>query len=115
MLMRMLLLASALAGLSCMSAAPAADPAPQPKRLVGYFAELAGYKAADIPADLLTHVIYAFGLIKDGEIGFDDRDTALGHFRDLRLRKQKYPHLKTRISVGGWGGSDPFSDTALTE
>ena len=29
--------------------------------------------------------------------------------------KIKYPHLKTLISVGGWGGSRRFSDVALTD
>lgn len=94
----------------------AKPPAPAP-RLVGYFAEWAdgrGYHVADIPADKLTHVNYAFAVIRDGQCAARGR-AAPEHFAQLRALKQKHPHLRTLISVGGWADSGPFSDAALTE
>ena len=56
---------------NCSEAATnAAKPAASSPRLVGYFAEWAegrGYHVADIPADRLTHVNYAFAIIRDGQ------------------------------------------------
>ena len=85
----------------------------------------------DIPAEKLTHVNYAFGLIgADGravlgdpaaDIGRadpgdgPDADQLAGNFRQLRLLKERHPHLQTLISMGGWTGSGPFSDAVATE
>jgi chitinase len=78
---------------------------------------------------MLTHVNYAFARVSDqGEciLGDEYADTQFlyhddppdqapaGNFRQFQLLKEKYPHLKTLISVGGWSWSDQFSDAALT-
>ncbi len=89
------------------------------------------YEVADIPAHLLTHVNYAFANVgaKSGQIalGQPDLDTDRlfpgdpqgvgafgGHFRQLLLLKERYPHLKTLISVGGWTWSGNFPTAAET-
>jgi chitinase len=103
--------------------------------LVGYFPEWSvydrNYHPADIPADLLTHVNYAFAKISDvGEVQVFDRFAAMeknypgdptdlpadghGAFRQLRVLKEKHPHLKSLISIGGWTLSGKFSDIAAT-
>jgi chitinase len=84
----------------------------------------------DVAADKLTHINYAFANISpEGEISLGDEyaDTQFlypsdvegqelaGNFNQLNLLKQKYPHVQTLISVGGWTWSDYFSDVALTE
>jgi chitinase len=104
-------------------------------RIVGYFVAWGvygrDYHVADIPADKLTHVNYGFANISaDGrcELGdpyadidkFYDGDSwdsgALrGSFHQLQLLKQRHPHLRTLISVGGWTWSSRFSDVASTE
>jgi chitinase len=38
-----------------------------------------------------------------------------GNFNQLRKLKKKYPHIKVLLSIGGWGGSQYFSDLALTK
>lgn len=38
-----------------------------------------------------------------------------GNLNELIKLKQKYPHLKTIISVGGWSWSNRFSDVAATD
>jgi chitinase len=110
------------------------EPAPAPKRLVGYFAEWGiyqrNYHVANIPAGKLTHVNYAFARIVNGECALVDSYAAIdkaypgdkwdtgtlrGSLHQLQLLKKKHPHLKTLIAVGGWTLSGGFSDVALTE
>ncbi len=85
-----------------------------PPRVVGYFAEWTDYTADQIPADKLTHINYAFGVIKNGECSIQNEEKALKKFAGLRELKQKHPNVKTLVSVGGWTDSGPFSDAALT-
>ncbi len=109
-------------------------------RIVGYFTSWgaqSGYTPKRVPAAKLTHLNYAFAAISpssnrcvlgnpqadikrrfqaqdsvdgqpDGELGQH------GNFNQFRKLKQEHPHLKTLISIGGWTGSDRFSDIALT-
>jgi chitinase len=103
-------------------------------RIVAYFAEWGiyqrKYNVADIPADKLTHVNYAFAKIQNSEAALFDPYAAIdkaypgdtwdpgvlrGNFKQLQVLKKKHPHLKTLISVGGWTLSGPFSDAALTD
>lgn len=42
----------------------------------------------------------------------DTWDQLRGNFNQLIKLKQRYPHLKTLISVGGWSWSNRFSDVA---
>ncbi|MCD8503858.1 MAG: glycoside hydrolase family 18 protein [Burkholderiaceae bacterium] len=92
---------------------------------------------ADIPADDLTHLIYAFAKIDssgrmslfdpyaavektfqanesvDGVADTWDQDLA-GNFNQLAELKAVNPELKNLIAVGGWTLSGPFSDVAST-
>lgn len=87
----------------------------------------ATYKVEDIEkiADVLTHVIYAFakpnaetGLCKladewaDLGANFEHRKKVGGNFGKLLQLKQKYPHLKILLSVGGGTYSKAFSEIA---
>lgn len=104
-------------------------------RIVGYFVAWGvygrDYHVADIPAERLTHINYAFANISaDGrcELGDPyadidkfyegdswDAGALRGSFHQLQLLKQRHPHLRTLISVGGWSWSGRFSDAALTD
>jgi chitinase len=128
-------LAAVSAGLLSVPAADEQKPGPKgDRRIVGYFTEWSNYQrkynVADIPADRLTHVNYAFARINNGECALVDSYAAIdkfypgdrwdagflrGNLHQLQLLKKKHPHLKTLISVGGWTLSGPFSDVALTE
>ncbi len=109
-----------LALLATTRPAPAQEARRLP-RVVGYYASWTAspprsYRIADIPADRLTHVNYSFALIDaQGKIYVEDPSASREAFADLRALKAKYPHLKTLISVGGWGGSRRFSDVALSD
>ena len=101
-----------------------------------------GYTPACIPAGKLTHINYAFATIcpesfrcilgnpeadtqrvftakesVDGIGDYPDKQAngMHGNFNQLRKLKAKHPHLKVLISIGGWTGSDEFTDMALTK
>ena len=97
------------------------------------------YTISDVPADKLTHLIYAFAKIDEsGRMALFDNFAATdkafsaedsvdgiadswtdqdlrGNFNQIAELKDAYPHLKTSIAVGGWTLSGPFSDIAATE
>jgi chitinase len=120
-------IAGAAAALACaQSPAPSASlpsgqiatsSTPGGMRVVGYLASWGvgskGTRIADLPANNLTHIFYAFGNVeKDGRAGVDDPGT---NFDELSRLKARYPHLKLSMSIGGWTGSGRFSDIALTD
>src|SRR5215210_6431710 len=108
-------------------------PSP-PRRIIGYYtgwtAKTKNFTPADIPADKLTHINYAFGLIdEDGLAMLQDAEADIGHadvaansdlgntggnFHQFQLLKEHHPHLKSMISMGGWTGSGRFSDAVAT-
>jgi len=77
-------------------------------KIMAYLGDGENWEETDIEAHKLTHINYAFVHVKDGRI--------IGNLRKVDLLneiKNKNPHLKTVISVGGWG-ADGFSDAALS-
>jgi chitinase len=101
-------------------------------KVIGYYADWTAerYPLADIPADRLTHVNYAFGKIDSDNTLTFNRATALdrvypgdcseprcahGLFNQITLVKQRYPYLKFILSVGGWTDSGPFYEMAATD
>jgi chitinase len=124
-----------LAATACALRPPrAAQPQDVGPRVVGYLASWGvrtkGTRIAELPADRLTHVIYAFAHITaNGRLALGDRCLDLGecagrsgqggvgargNFAQLRLLKERYPHLEVLMAVGGWTGSGRFSNVALT-
>jgi chitinase len=103
-----------LTGALCLGASHSAPVAP-PARVIGYFPEWRSTSAADLPGELLSHICYAFALIKEGQCAIDNPESFNRHMPELQQLKQKHPHIRTFISVGGWTGSAPFSDMAFTE
>ncbi len=105
------------------------------KRIVAYFTAWAvygrDYHVADIPAERITHINYAFANISaDGECALGDAYADIdkfyegdswdagslrGNFNQLIKLRAAHPHLKTLISIGGWTWSGRFSDVALTQ
>jgi chitinase len=69
------------------------------------------YPIDAMPAELLTHVFYAFATIEDGQLALPPRAPA--HIEALARLKRANPHLRTMLSIGGWGAGG-FSDAALT-
>lgn len=134
---------------------PVPTPTPQPEPpvdgghaigdagpiIAAYFPEWAIYSrdfnVADVPADTLTHLIYAFSKIDaSGRMGLFDSyaatektfnavdsvdgvadtwdQTLAGNFNQIAELKAAHPGLKSMIAVGGWTLSGTFSDVAAT-
>lgn len=115
----------------------AISTASEHRKVVAYFVEWGvyarDYHVADIPADKITHINYAFAKVENGKVVVWDSYAALekfypetdswngppgtirGNFNQLRLLKERYPHIKVLISVGGWTGSGDFSTIAATQ
>jgi chitinase len=87
-----------------------------------------GTRIAQLPAKDLTHIFYAFGRLGDsGRVVLGDPCldigvcatgqpvNAGGNFAELKQLKERNPHLKLLVSIGGWSGSGKFSDAALTD
>ena len=82
--------------------------------IIGYvFVKNALVDPAQIAADRLTHINYAFANIREGQVveGFDHDAENLAALTGLR---REHPELHVLISVGGWTWSGGFSDAALT-
>ncbi|MDX1948734.1 MAG: glycosyl hydrolase family 18 protein [Pirellulaceae bacterium] len=108
-------------------------PPPATPRVVGYFTSWGtydrDYQVADIPAERLTNVAYAFaGISAAGTVELVDRWADVerdfpnepagaafhGNFQQLALLKRSHPELGTLLSIGGWDGSARFSDVAAS-
>lgn len=124
---------------------PTAGPTPVPgsSKIVGYFTEWGVYGRKFFVKNLvtsgsaakLTHIVYAFGNVTNGQcaIGdsYADYDMAYdastsvdgvadtwdagalrGNFNQLRKLKKLYPNLKVLYSFGGWTWSSGFGAAA---
>jgi chitinase len=100
--------------------------------VIGYYADWTAekYPLADIPADKLTHVNYAFGKIgPDNRLLFNaaaatervypgdctEPGCPHGLFHQITLLKVRHPHVKFILSVGGWTDSGPFYEMAAAD
>jgi chitinase len=102
------------------------------------------YPVERIPFDKITHLMYAFVPIcgpnetlkvlnpnghallqqecagkRDFEVTIHDTWAALGsmhnNYGKLQQQKQRHPHVKVLISIGGWSLSDPFHALVKTQ
>jgi GH18 family chitinase len=132
LLARVVLSVPVIACTTARSPAPHSPVAsPERAKVVAYLASWGvrskGTRIAELPGDRLTHVIYAFASVRpDGTMALEDpcldagqcgasSPPALGgNFEQLRVLKDRHPHLKVLVAVGGWTRSANFSDAALT-
>ncbi len=82
--------------------------------IMAYYVPERNYKPEEIPVEKLTHIIYSFTHVIDGEMKFRNPEEAGPRLEALVRQKDRNPDLKVMIACGGWG-ADGFSDMALTE
>ena len=80
---------------------------------MAYYVPEKDYQPGKVPVEKLTHIIYSFSKVIDGEMKFDNPDVQGKKLEQLVQQKQRNPELKVMIACGGWG-ADGFSDMALT-
>ncbi|GAB3265439.1 glycoside hydrolase family 18 protein [Chitinimonas naiadis] len=96
-----------------------ASAGPEYKVIAYYYgegAERQAYRPDRIPAEKLTHLMYAFANIRNGKAVLDNPSSDNADSKQLaglRVLKQQHPHLKVLLSIGGWTWSKYFSDVAL--
>ncbi len=86
---------------------------PDPVIMAYYVAER-DYRPEKIPVEQLTHIIFSFTNVIDGEMKFRNEENSGPKLAALVEQKKRNPNLKVMIACGGWG-ADGFSDMALTE
>lgn len=86
-------------------AAGARTPAQEQPVVAAYYT--GSFPPSEIPAALLTHVIFAFGRMRAGTCApaRPQREEILAGLRALR---DAHPNLRVLVSLGGWGGDAPF-------
>lgn len=82
--------------------------------IMAYYVAERNYQPEKIPVEKLTHIIYSFTNVIDGEMKFRNEEAAGPKLQALVDQKKRNPDLKVMIACGGWG-ADGFSDMALTE
>ncbi len=84
-----------------------------PITIMAYYFPRGNFQAEALPLDKLTHIIYSFTKVINGEMKF--RNEASGeNLKQLVTQKQDHPHLKVMVACGGWG-ADGFSDAVYSE
>jgi chitinase len=112
-----LVVAALLSAVGAVASPPASgdDRGQAPGRvIIGYvFPRDRVIEPAEIAADKLTHVNYAFANIQKGVVVEGSARDA-ENLRALTGLRLKSPQFKVLVSVGGWTWSGGFSDAALT-
>ncbi|MEP6467714.1 MAG: glycosyl hydrolase family 18 protein, partial [Parafilimonas sp.] len=66
------------------------------------------------PVKKITHIIYSFCHLKDNMLHVDNMNDTLT-IQHLVTLKHRNPSLKIILSIGGWGGCAPCSETFSTD
>ncbi len=81
--------------------------------VMAYYVPEKDYQPEKIPVEKLTHIIFSFTKVIDGEMKFRNPEESGKQLEQLVMQKKRNPELKVMIACGGWG-ADGFSDMALT-
>ncbi len=82
--------------------------------IMAYYVPERNFKPEEIPVEMLTHIIFSFTNVIDGEMKLRNPEVQGHRLEALVRQKKRNPGLKVMIACGGWG-ADGFSDMALTE
>ena len=80
--------------------------------VMAYYVPEKDYQPEKLPLNQLTHIIYSFTNVIDGEMKFRIAENG-EKLKSLVAQRKNHPGLKVMIACGGWG-ADGFSDMAHT-
>ncbi|EAQ99986.1 glycoside hydrolase family 18 protein [Maribacter sp. HTCC2170] len=80
--------------------------------VMAYYVPEKEYAPEKLPLGQLTHIIFSFTNVIDGEMKFRHEENG-GKLKQLVAQRKSHPDLKVMIACGGWG-ADGFSDMAHT-
>ncbi len=83
-----------------------------PFAVMAYYVPEKDYRPDQLPLEQLTHIIFSFTKVIDGEMKFKNKQNG-EKLRQLVAQRKNHPHLKVMIACGGWG-ADGFSDMSHT-
>lgn len=81
--------------------------------IMAYYMPRAKFQPEKIPVEKLTHLLFSFSHIIDGEMKFKNPDNSK-KLKQVVLQKNRNPEIKIMIACGGWG-ADGFSEMASSE
>lgn len=85
-----------------------------------YRTKIGKFVPEDIPADLCTHIIFAFGWLKKGKLSSfesndETKDGKTGLYERMMNLKKANPKLKVLLAIGGWSfGTQKFKEMSAT-
>lgn len=85
-----------------------------------YRTKIGKFLPDDIPADLCTHLIYAFGWLKKGRLSSfesndETKDGVPGFYEKVVDLKKANANLKVLLAIGGWSfGTQKFKEMAAS-
>lgn len=85
-----------------------------------YRTKIGKFLPEDIPADLCTHLIFAFGWLKKGKLSSfesndETKDGTPGFYARITGLKKANPKLKVLLAIGGWSfGTQKFKEMSTT-
>ncbi|XP_036220239.1 probable chitinase 10 isoform X2 [Bactrocera oleae] len=85
-----------------------------------YRVKIGKFVPEDIPADLCTHIIFAFGWLKKGKLSSyesndETKDSVPGLYDRMMTLKKVNPKLKILLALGGWSfGTQKFKEMSAT-
>ena len=81
--------------------------------ILAYYVPEEDYRPETLPLDQLTHIIFSFTKVIDGEMKFRNEESG-EKLKLLVAQRNNYPNLKIMVACGGWG-ADGFSDMVYTQ
>lgn len=85
-----------------------------------YRVKIGKFLPEDIPSDLCTHIIFAFGWLKKGKLSSfesndETKDGKIGLYSRIIALKKSNPNLKILLAIGGWSfGTQKFKEMSGT-
>lgn len=92
--------------------APVTTNTKEPIAVMAYYVPEENYAPESLPLEQLTHIIYSFTHVVDGEMKFENAESG-PKLESLVAQRKNHPNLKFMIACGGWG-ADGFSDMSHT-